>query len=133
MGCYGIGVGRTMASVIEQNHDEYGPVWPLSIAPYHVHICALNIKQDDVRGAAEKLYADLKAAGVEVLFDDRGEKAGFMFNDADLIGIPLRLILSPKTLAEGKVEFKRRDSRDKELIDVEQAVAHIQACMAELA
>jgi prolyl-tRNA synthetase len=133
MGCYGIGVGRTMASVIEQNHDEYGPVWPLSIAPYHVHICALNIKKDEVREASEKLYADLKAAGVEVLFDDRGEKAGFMFNDADLIGIPLRLILSPKTLAEGKVEFKRRDSRDKELIDVEQAVARIQACMAELA
>jgi prolyl-tRNA synthetase len=132
MGCYGIGVGRTMASVIEQNHDEYGPIWPLSIAPYHVHICALNIKQDEVREASEKLYADLKAVGVDVLFDDRGEKAGFMFNDADLIGIPLRLILSPKTLAEGKVEFKRRDSRDKDMIDVDQVVAHIQACMAEM-
>ncbi len=119
MGCYGIGVGRTMASVVEQNHDEYGPVWPLSIAPYQVHICALNIKQDDVRQASEKLYADLQAAGIEVLFDDRGEKAGFMFNDADLIGIPLRVVISPKTLEEGKVEFKYRRGRDKEMIGLD--------------
>lgn len=119
MGCYGIGVGRTMAAVIEQNHDDYGPVWPLAVAPYQVHICALNIKQDEVRQASEKLYADLQAAGVEVLFDDRGEKAGFMFNDADLIGIPLRVVLSPKTLEEGKVEFKFRHSREKEMIGLD--------------
>ncbi|MCK5803080.1 MAG: proline--tRNA ligase [Lentisphaeria bacterium] len=121
MGCYGIGVGRTVAAVLEQSHDDYGPIWPMSIAPYQVHICALNIKKGDVREVSEKLYAELIERGVEVLFDDRGEKAGFMFNDADLIGIPLRLIVSPKTLEEGKVEFKRRDSRDRELIDLSAA------------
>jgi len=131
MGCYGIGVGRTMAAVIEQNYDEYGPVWPMAVAPYQVHICALNIKQDEVRQAAEKLYADLQAAGIEVLFDDRSEKAGFMFNDADLIGIPLRVIISPKTLEEGKVEFKRRDSRDKEMIELDQVCSYLTDAVAQ--
>lgn len=131
MGCYGIGVGRTMAAIIEQNHDEFGPVWPMAVAPYQVHICALNIKQDNVREASEKLYADLQAAGIEVLFDDRGEKAGFMFNDADLIGVPLRVIISPKTLDEGKVEFKRRDSRDKEMIDVDRIFPYLTEAVAQ--
>ena len=131
MGCYGIGVGRTMASVVEQNHDDYGPVWPMAIAPYQVHLCALNIKKEPVREAAEKLYAELQAAGVDVLFDDRGEKAGFMFNDADLIGVPLRLIVSPKTLAEGQVEFKRRNSRDKTMLEIGQAIGHVAACIAD--
>jgi len=120
MGCYGIGVGRTMASVIEQSYDEYGPIWPMSITPYHVHICAINIKKDEVRVASEKLYGELVDAGVEVLFDDRGEKAGFMFNDADLIGIPIRVIISPKTLKEENMgELKRRGSRDAELVPLD--------------
>ena len=120
MGCYGIGVGRTMASVLEQSNDEYGPIWPMTIAPYHVHICAINIKKDEVREASENLYAELLNAGIEVLFDDRGEKAGFMFNDADLIGIPIRVIISPKTLREdNKAELKRRGSRDAELVSLE--------------
>ncbi len=127
MGCYGIGVGRTLAAVIEQNHDDYGPIWPLAIAPFHVHLCALNIRDEAVRTAAEALYADLQATGLEVLFDDRSEKAGFMFNDADLIGVPLRLIVSPKTLAEGKAEFKRRSSPEKTLIDLSQVVAFLAA------
>ncbi len=120
MGCYGIGIGRTMASVIEQAHDEYGPVWPMSIAPFHVHICALNIKKDEVREASEKFYNELLDLGVEVLFDDRGEKAGFMFNDADLIGIPIRVIISPKTLKENNMaELKRRGCRDAELVSLD--------------
>ena len=122
MGCYGIGVGRTMAAVVEQSHDDYGPVWPMSIAPYHVHICSLNPKKEGVAETADGLYRELQARGIEVLYDDRGEKAGFAFNDADLIGIPLRLIVSPKTVAAGQVEFKRRDSRDRELIDREAVV-----------
>lgn len=122
MGCYGIGVGRTMAAVIEQCHDDHGPIWPMAIAPYQVHLCALNIRRDEVREAAEKLYAALQAAGIEVIFDDRGEKAGFMFNDADLIGVPLRLVVSPKTLAAEKVEFGRRGSRDRDMIPYNDAV-----------
>jgi prolyl-tRNA synthetase len=130
MGCYGIGIGRAMASVCEQCHDDYGPIWPVSIAPYQVHVCALNFNKDGVREAAEQLYADLQAAGLEVLFDDRNAKAGFAFNDADLIGIPFRLIISPKTVAEGQVEFKKRDSgRDKDLLALSDAVATVKAAV----
>ena len=89
MGCYGIGVGRAMPAIIEQHHDDYGPIWPMSIAPYHVHIVGLNYQQEPVRDACEKLYRELQDAGVEVLLDDRGEKAGSAFADADLLGIPL--------------------------------------------
>jgi len=108
MGCYGIGVGRAMAAAIEQNHDDYGPIWPLSIAPFQVHLIGLNHSQAEVRQACEKLYQEMQARGLEVLYDDRGEKAGFAFADADLIGIPLRVIISPKTLANQEVEFKWR-------------------------
>ena len=125
MGCYGIGVGRTMASVIEQNNDKFGPVWPITIAPFEVQLCALNPNKENVAEISEKIYTDLKAAGIEVLFDDRGEKAGFMFNDADLIGIPLRLVISPKTVVNGQIEFKRRGSRDGELLEIDNIVETI--------
>ena len=131
MGCYGIGVGRTMASVVEDSHDDYGPVWPMSIAPYQIHLCALNPDKDGVGAAAEKLYDELNKLGVEVLFDDRGEKAGFMFSDADLIGIPFRAIVSPKSLAQGKVEFKLRTSRDAELLPIEDAAKLLAEKVAE--
>ena len=121
MGCYGIGVGRTMAAVVEQSHDNFGPVWPVAIAPYHVHVCALNINKDEVKETAEKLYKNLTGAGIETLYDDRGEKAGSMFNDADLAGIPFRVIVSPKTLQEGKVEFRTRAERNGELLDTDTA------------
>lgn len=116
MGCYGIGVGRSMAALVEQSHDDYGPVWPMSIAPFQVHLCALNIKKLEVLETAEAVYDELRDAGIDVLFDDRGEKAGFMFNDADLIGVPLRLVISPKTIAAGQVEFKRRDGAEKAML-----------------
>ena len=134
MGCYGIGVGRAMASVIEYSNDAYGPIWPMSISPYQVQVCALDLNKPGVADAAEKLVADLEAAGIEVLYDDRGEKAGFVFSDADLIGIPLRVVISPKTLADSQVEFKKRGSRDAEriaLVDAAQIVAD--AVKAELA
>lgn len=131
MGCYGIGVGRTMASVIEQSHDDYGPVWPITIAPYELQICSLNPGKDNVQEVADSLYNDFRAAGIDTLYDDRGEKAGFMFSDADLIGVPFRLIVSPKSLAEGKVEFKRRDSRDSQMIAVDQALAHALAAIKD--
>ncbi|MGE4302274.1 MAG: proline--tRNA ligase [Victivallaceae bacterium] len=108
MGCYGIGVGRAMAAVMESSHDDFGPIWPVSIAPYQAHVVALLPGKDGCGEAAEKLVDELESLGVEVLYDDRGEKAGFMFNDADLIGIPFRLVVSPRTLADGEVEFKVR-------------------------
>jgi len=131
MGCYGIGVGRAMASVIEQNFDDYGPVWPMSIAPYQVELCSLNPNKEGVQQAADNLYRELQNAGVEVLYDDRGEKAGFMFSDADLLGIPLRVVVSPKSLAEGKAEFRTRACRDTEMIPLDQITAFLQNRIAE--
>ena len=109
MGCYGIGVGRGMAAVCEQNHDDWGPIWPMAIAPYQVHIIGLKYSEPAVADACEKLYGELQDLGVEVLLDDRGEKAGSAFADADLLGIPLRIVVSPKTLETNQVEYKRRD------------------------
>ncbi len=119
MGCYGIGVGRSMASVIEQSYDDYGPVWPISIAPYQVQICAINPDKPGVTEAAEALYNDLSKLGIEVLFDDRGEKPGSMFSDADLIGIPFRFIISPKTLEKMQIEFKRRGVKESVMMDAQ--------------
>ncbi len=125
MGCYGIGVERSVASVIELSHDKYGPVWPFSIAPFEVHICALNMNKDGVRDLAETIYKDLKEVGIDVLFDDRNEKAGFAFNDADLIGVPFRLIVSPKSIANQQIEFKTRDNSQKEMFDISETVQKI--------
>jgi prolyl-tRNA synthetase len=131
MGCYGIGVERSMASVIEQSHDKYGPIWPFAIAPFEVHLCGLNINKEGVGEAAEKIYEELVQAGVDVLFDDRNEKAGVAFNDADLIGVPFRLIVSPKNLAEGQVEFKTRDGQQKEMWGMDEAVEKMIAMVQE--
>ena len=131
MGCYGIGVGRAIASVIEYSHDDYGPVWPMSIAPYQVEICAVDPQKSGVGEAAEKLAAELESLGVEVLYDDRGEKAGSMFSDADLLGIPLRLVVSPKTLGSGEVEFRTRACRDSERLDIASAAGFIAAKVKE--
>ncbi len=128
MGCYGIGVGRAMAAVIEQSHDKYGPIWPFAIAPYQVHICALDLNKPGVRETAESLYRDLLDAGIETIYDDRGEKAGYMFNDADLLGVPYRLIISPKNIAQQQIEFKTRDGSETKMI----ALADIRAYMVEL-
>lgn len=127
MGCYGIGVGRAVASVVEQSHDDYGPVWPISIAPFEVHVVALNYNKDAVREAADALYEALAAAGLEVVLDDRNKKAGFLFADADLLGVPFRFVVSPKTLAEGEVELKRRDGALKERVALDEAVARVKA------
>ncbi|MBU8902334.1 MAG: proline--tRNA ligase [Victivallales bacterium] len=131
MGCYGIGVGRTMASVIEQSNDNYGPIWPITIAPFQVQLCALNPKKENVAEVSDKIYTDLTAAGIEVLYDDRGEKAGFMFNDADLLGIPLRLVVSPKTVCDGQVEFKRRGIREGDLLEVADVVEAMKQLIAD--
>ena len=112
MGCYGIGVTRLLAAAIEQNHDERGIVFPPPIAPYHVHLVSLNPERDEVRGAADRLYDDLRAAGLEVLYDDRAESPGVKFNDADLLGLPVRVVVSPRNLRDGVVELRPRRGGD---------------------
>ncbi len=115
MGCYGIGVGRLLAAAVEQNHDDKGIMWPVPIAPYEVYLCALKVEDSKVMEAAEKLYAELTAAGVEVLFDDREESPGVKFNDADLIGIPLRVVISARTLKTNSVELKWRREQQADI------------------
>jgi prolyl-tRNA synthetase len=116
MGCYGIGVDRTLASVIEEHHDEQGIIWPASVAPFHVIIIPVKY-EGAVKEAADKIAAALEKAGIEVLLDDRGERAGVKFNDADLMGIPWRIVVGDKNLANGKVEVKRRDQKEARLTD----------------
>jgi prolyl-tRNA synthetase len=118
MGCYGIGINRTMASVIEQNNDENGIVWPLSVAPFKVTVIPVAIKDADQMKAANELYDSLKSLGADVLIDDRDERAGVKFKDADLIGIPMRITVGKK-INEGLVEFKLRSSQDIELISID--------------
>jgi len=132
MGCYGIGVGRLMASVCEAKHDDYGPIWPVSIAPWTVEICALRADKTEVRATADKLYSDLTALGIDVLFDDRAVSAGFMFSDADLLGAPVRVVISPKTVGKDMVELVTRDKSVKRDVTIETAAAEIQAIIAEL-
>ncbi len=110
MGCYGIGIGRTVAAAIEQNHDENGIIFPIPIAPFHCSVVAVNTKDATVMAAAEDIYHALERAGVEVLFDDRDERPGVKFKDNDLIGIPIRIVVGSKGLAEGNVEVKIRST-----------------------
>jgi len=119
MGCYGIGIGRLLAAIIEHSHDEKGVIWPASIAPYQVHICSLGT-DDEIVLAAEKLYTELEEQGIEVLFDDRPESAGVKFNDADLLGVPVRLTVSRRTLKSDSVEIKLREQGNIELVSLDE-------------
>jgi prolyl-tRNA synthetase len=131
MGCYGIGVSRVVASAIEQNHDKFGVIWPEAIAPFQVAIVPMNMhKSEEVKAAAEKLYADLTAAGIEVLFDDRKERPGVMFSDIELVGIPHTVVIGDRSMKEGNFEYKNRRTGDKTPIAMEQIVEHLQAQFA---
>jgi prolyl-tRNA synthetase len=125
MGCYGIGIDRTVAATIEQNHDENGIIWPMAIAPFHVIITPVNVNEKEVLKASEIFYQNLLDKGVEVMFDDRDERAGVKFKDADLIGIPLRVTIGPKRLAEGKIEMKNREKGEIEIVSLEDAMDKI--------
>lgn len=125
MGCYGIGVGRTLAAAIEQNFDQDGIIWPVSIAPYHVVVVPVTDKDEKQVRAAEEIYQALWQAGIEAVYDDRKERAGVKFNDADLIGYPFRVTLGSKTLAEGKVEIKVRATGEIHKVDIGQTVDFI--------
>jgi len=125
MGCYGIGISRTMAAAVEQNFDENGIIWPLAIAPYQVVIVPVNSKKEDQMAVANRLYEELGKHGVEVLLDDRDERAGVKFKDADLIGIPIRVTIGPRSLQEKQVEMKKRWEKEHELVSTDQVLATI--------
>ena len=122
MGCYGLGPSRLLAAAVEQHHDAKGIIWPLSIAPYHVYLCPLYREDSKVADVAEKLYQDLEAAGIEVLFDDRAESPGVKFNDADLIGLPFRVTVSPRTLEKNSVELKKRAEKDSQIVPLAEII-----------
>lgn len=133
MGCYGIGVGRLAACVCEARHDDYGPLWPLSIAPWQVQLCCLRADDAGAKAAADALYAALEQSGVEVLYDDRTVSAGVMFADADLLGVPVRVIVSPRNCREGCCELTTRDKAVREKAPLPDAAQAVQALLRRLA
>jgi len=131
MGCYGIGIGRTIAAGIEQNHDENGIIWPMPLAPYQVIITPVNVNEEEVMKAAEGLYKSMLDENIEVIFDDRDERAGVKFKDADLIGIPLRVVVGQKNLVQGKVELKIRKNGESKLYPLQEIVQQVKQIIAQ--
>jgi prolyl-tRNA synthetase len=131
MGCYGIGVGRTVAAAIEQSYDENGIIFPVPIAPFHVLILPVNMRIDLLRETAEELYKSLTGEGIEVLYDDREETPGVKFKDADLIGIPFRITLGEKNLKKGLVEIKKRKTGETSLVEKEEALSAVKEMIAQ--
>jgi prolyl-tRNA synthetase len=132
MGCYGIGISRTLQAVIEQSHDADGIIWPWNVAPFHVLVCVLDPQLPEAATLARELAAAAEAAGAEVLVDDRNERPGVKFKDADLIGLPLRVTVGGKGLKEGVVEFKARTSREVEKVPLASAAESLRARVAAL-
>ncbi len=127
MGCYGIGVGRLAASICEVHHDDCGPIWPKAIAPYQVHLCAVRADNEEVKALADKIYNELQDAGVEVIYDDRNVSAGIMFSDADLLGVPVRVVVSPRNIKQGVVEITARDKSFSVSAPIENAISEIKS------
>lgn len=132
MGCYGIGVGRLAASVCEARHDDFGPIWPITIAPWQVHLCCLRVDDEETKAFADKLYNDLQKENIEVIYDDRDVRPGFMFSDADLLGVPVRAVVSPRNLKESVVEITTRDKRISKKVSTDDVVKEIKAIILEL-
>ncbi len=132
MGCYGIGVGRLAASVCEARRDAYGPIWPVSVAPWQVELCCLRSDDAAARESADALYGELQSFGVEVLYDDRPVRAGVMFSDADLFGCPVRVVVSPKTAAAGEIELSTRDKSVKTTVPRCSAAAEVRNLLENL-
>lgn len=125
MGCYGIGVGRLAASVCEVHHDDYGPIWPISIAPWQVHLCCLRADDVEAKKFADKLYEELNKEHIEVIYDDRNVRPGVMFSDADLLGVPIRLVVSPRNMKESVVELSSRDKSIQDKIPLDQVIVTV--------
>ena len=132
MGCYGIGVGRLAASVCEAKHDDRGPIWPITIAPWQVHLCCLRVDDAECKAEAERIYAELLKDGIEVIYDDRDVRPGFMFADADLLGVPVRCVVGPKGLANGEIELATRDKSVQKQVKKEDIIAEIKNLIASL-
>ena len=130
MGCYGIGITRVVAAAIEQNNDEKGIIWTKAMAPFEVVIVPMNYKKSDaVREAADKIYAELLAAGADVLLDDRDERAGVLLNDSELLGIPHRIVIGDRALKEGNVEYAERRDNQAQAVAVSEVVARVLAAL----
>lgn len=132
MGCYGIGVGRLAASVCEVRRDEYGPIWPVTIAPWEVHLCCVRVDDAECHAYADRLYEELKKRRIEVIYDDREVRAGAMFSDADLLGVPVRAVVSPRNMKNGCVEITTRDKSISRQAELEKAADSIEELVREL-
>src|SRR5690606_19967413 len=132
MGAYGIGVERILAAAVELHHDEDGIIWPITIAPYHVALLCLQPREEEVLRAAEEIYRALTEAGVEVLYDDRDERPGVKFKDADLVGLPIRIAVGKKALADGAVELKLRRDKESTTVPLADVVERVRQAMREL-
>ena len=132
MCCYGIGISRLAASVCEIHHDEYGPIWPLSIAPWQVHLCCVKAVDENVKAIADKFYAQMLQEKIEVIYDDRPVAAGVIFSDADLLGVPVRLIVSPRNVKDNCCEIVMRDKSMNQIVNIDDTVASLQKLLVEL-
>jgi prolyl-tRNA synthetase len=132
MGCYGIGVGRTAAAAIEQNNDERGIIWPRNLAPFQVIIIPVNYSNSDLNNACDTIYNRLQEAGIETLLDDRSDRLGVKLKDADLMGIPLQIIIGPKNLSAGQVEIKVRKTNESSLHPYPQVIEDIPNILKDL-
>lgn len=132
MGCYGIGVGRLAASVCEAHHDEYGPVWPMAIAPWQVHLCCLRSDDEAAKECADRLYEELQGSGIEVIYDDRKVRPGVMFSDADLLGVPVRVIISPRNMEESVAELVTRDKSVQEKVALDRVTDAVKKLILKL-
>lgn len=132
MGCYGIGVGRMAASICEVRHDDFGPIWPITIAPWQVHLCCLRSDDEQCKSYADNLYETLQNKGIEVIYDDRKARPGAMFADADLLGVPVRVVVSPRNLGENVVELSTRDKSVQEKVPMDDVVAEVERVIAQL-
>jgi prolyl-tRNA synthetase len=129
MGCYGIGIGRLIASVCEVSHDDFGPIWPMAIAPWQVHLCCVRADDEAAKAQADAIYKQLQESGIEVIYDDRVVSAGFMFSDADLLGVPIRIVVSPRNMKNNCVEIITRDKKISKTVKPEDAVKAVSEMM----
>ena len=131
MGCYGIGVGRLAASVCEAHHDEYGPIWPMSIAPWHVQVCCLRADDEECKGISDGIYQKMLDERMEVIYDDRNIRPGAMFSDADLLGVPVRVIVSPRNLKEGVCEIVTRDKEISMKVELDKVIETVKEIISD--
>ena len=125
-------MGRQAAAVCETHHDDFAPIWPISIAPWQVHLCAVRTDNPDIRSYADKLYEELQSSGLEVIYDDRSVSAGVMFSDADLLGVPVRAVVSPRNMKQGQVEIVSRDKSISLNVPMESAAERVQQVVSDL-